>query len=507
MARTPAVLPHTLPLLLLALLLGLATITSLHAQATEICDNGIDDDGDGTHRLDWESSATEQQRLLRASWLAPSPRSGDHTAVAQESGEPIYELTLNPDTPLVGQFRLELPRAKPAPGGKSEKQVEPRLITLRGAVWGLESQVYDARGDDSPLEEAEVGKWIVPDDCKVVTWKIHFADTAKGSQAANTQQCTFFRENTWWLVAEPTAILRLDGSMDVARLVIQPDSLGPTGATDLGNGQWRIPPGDEAPEFYVVGNDHCEERIVDGFRIRYVSDNADRVSALGLLDAHGKAFHYLNRLFPDAKSVPKKDRQLLVIWIGINAKKRQLGGAAGSRSFVANYLYGVAENPGANAALNLAVLAHEQFHQLQALCVSKENSFPVWVNEGLAHYYGLKALSESGMAPQAIARTRARFIDIESDVTFGLRELARQYHGGDRSVYMLFYSQGATFWSELDNALSSATDGQKTLDDYLPQLFEAVFDESWALPPSFLSILPLEAAVDVESIVNRYVGH
>lgn len=507
MARTPAALPHTLPLLLLALLLGLATITSLHAQATEICDNGIDDDGDGTHRLDWESSATEQQRLLRASWLAPSPRSGDHTAVAQESGEPIYELTLNPDTPLVGQFRLELSRAKPAPGGKSEKQVEPRLITLRGAVWGLESQVYDARGDDSPLEEAEVGKWIVPDDCKVVTWKIHFADTAKGSQAANTQQCTFFRENTWWLVAEPTAILRLDGSMDVARLVIKPDSLGPTGATDLGNGQWRIPPGDEAPEFYVVGNDHCEERIVDGFRIRYVSDNADRVSALGLLDAHGKAFHYLNRLFPDAESVPEKDRQLLVIWIGINAKKGQLGGAAGSRSFVANYLYGVAENPGANAALNLAVLAHEQFHQLQALCVSKENSFPVWVNEGLAHYYGLKALSESGMAPQAIARTRARFIDIESDVTFGLRELARQYHGGDRSVYMLFYSQGATFWSELDNALSSATDGQKTLDDYLPQLFEAEFDESGALPPSFLLILPLEAAVDVESIVNRYVGH
>jgi hypothetical protein len=109
----------------LVLLLALATTTALHAQATEICDNGIDDDGDGTHRLDGESSATEQQRLLRASWLAPSPGSGDHIAVAQESGEPIYELTLNPDTPLVGQFRLELSRAKPAPGGKSEKQVEP----------------------------------------------------------------------------------------------------------------------------------------------------------------------------------------------------------------------------------------------------------------------------------------------------------------------------------------------------------------------------------------------
>ncbi|HIA27791.1 MAG TPA: hypothetical protein EYN79_06680, partial [Planctomycetes bacterium] len=47
MARTPAALPHTLPLLLLALLLGLSTTTALPAQVAEICDNGIDDDADG----------------------------------------------------------------------------------------------------------------------------------------------------------------------------------------------------------------------------------------------------------------------------------------------------------------------------------------------------------------------------------------------------------------------------------------------------------------------------
>ena len=47
MPRTPAVFPHTLPLLLLALLLGLAATTALPAQVAEICDNGIDDDGDG----------------------------------------------------------------------------------------------------------------------------------------------------------------------------------------------------------------------------------------------------------------------------------------------------------------------------------------------------------------------------------------------------------------------------------------------------------------------------
>ncbi len=42
MPRTPAALPHTLPLLLLALLLGLAMTTVLPAQVAEICDNGID---------------------------------------------------------------------------------------------------------------------------------------------------------------------------------------------------------------------------------------------------------------------------------------------------------------------------------------------------------------------------------------------------------------------------------------------------------------------------------
>jgi len=47
MPRTPGALPHTLPLLLLALLPGLATTTALPAQVVEICDNGIDDDGDG----------------------------------------------------------------------------------------------------------------------------------------------------------------------------------------------------------------------------------------------------------------------------------------------------------------------------------------------------------------------------------------------------------------------------------------------------------------------------
>ena len=147
-------------------------------------------------------------------------------------------------------------------------------------------------------------------------------------------------------------------------------------------------------------------------------------------------------------------RRLLIFWIGVSKENRQFGGAAGSRSFLANYIIGQANS--SDIAMNLMVIAHEQFHQLTELCVPEDVSLPVWVNESLAQYYGLKSLSHINLPPESVSITRKRFIDPKREIEHGLVELSRKYKQGDRTVYPLFYSQGATFWADVDRELSAA---------------------------------------------------
>ncbi len=152
------------------------------------------------------------------------------------------------------------------------------------------------------------------------------------------------------------------------------------------------------------------------------------------------------------------------------------------------------------------VIAHEQFHQLTDLVAEDRVSRPVWVNESLAQYFGLKAIERSGLPQSSLAHIRNRFIEPDRKVEVPLLTLSRRYAAGDRSVYPLFYSQGATFWAELDRVLSEGSRGQQTLGDLLPALLQLEFDEAGMLPEPFLSRLRSVAGSKIDELVLRFVG-
>ena len=112
------------------------------------------------------------------------------------------------------------------------------------------------------------------------------------------------------------------------------------------------------------------------------------------------------------------------------------------------------------------------------------------------------------MLPMTVTtQARERFIAPGRTVERGLTELSRQYQRGDRNVYPLFYSQGATFWTEIDQALCVETGGEKSLDGFLPILFRANFDKQTLPIPETLSI-PLREAIGnrLDDLLQQYVG-
>ena len=99
-----------------------------------------------------------------------------------------------------------------------------------------------------------------------------------------------------------------------------------------------------------------------------------------------------------------------------------------------------------------------------------------------------------------------RFIAPDREVKKGLAELARDFSKGDRSVYPLFYSQGATFWAEIDKAITEATGGKQTLGDLLPILFQSKYDDASAFPPKVLASLRETLGDRLAPILDKYVG-
>jgi hypothetical protein len=340
-----------------------------------------------------------------------------------------------------------------------------------------------------------------------VTWIVAAPDASDGAINVSKQPSLSFRPAGWTLLAEFTSILRLAGDNGDATLRPASPDTQLLGATPGEGETWRIPSTNGAPEFYVVGNAVVQERQVQGFRIRYVADDSQRVADLGLIDRHGDALRYLAPIvFPD-NSPPDEGRSLLVVWVGLDERHREGGGMAGSRSFVSNYLTDAeGKASGKNQALTLMVLAHEQFHQLVEIKRGALPALAAWINEGLAQYYGLRAMTVA-MGNDADAQALSReFIDPRKAVEYKFPEIEKTFATDPARVHDLAYRQGATFWAELDHALKAAPHGQRGLDGLISPLLEMDFPTEGGLPDAFLNLLRTGNNRDVEQVLRKYMG-
>ena len=385
---------------------------------------------------------------------------------------------------------------------------QPRKLVTRAPLLGLNAQVQSPRCGKRALRQDNAGAWVVPNQCVEVVWTVR-AKLVPNAGADVSQQATLrFSNPSWFLFSEPASLLRLqsdNGPSTITLKTTSPESSG-LGATQVADGVWRIPSLNNAPEFFALGRLSSTTRNIGRFRVKYVADNRARVDRLNLESMHERALHFLARVLPPSAAAPLVDLDLLIMWVGIHEKIGRAGGSAGNRSFVANYVFGRPENESVNAARTLAILAHEQFHQLVDLVRGELSPLPIWLNESLAHYYGLKALQHA--APSSSANlVRARFIDPLRPISVGLLELNRRHATNDSTAYPLFYEQGATFWSEIDSAMSSTTNGAASLDELVSELLRSEIPEGGQLPESFVDKLRERIGEKTDALILAYVGN
>lgn len=403
-----------------------------------------------------------------------------------------YQISVFPDTPTQLQATLtDFPAS-----------TQDRVLRLHGVGRGLVSQLLVPQCANQPLLSPKPGEWVLPAGCNKVSWGIDVQPVPGAGVDSSEQKSVYFQDKKWWLLSEPTSLLRLDGQAEDTLRIVGPGLQ--QGAMAASAGQWRVP-SEGAPEYYAFGNLALSHQQLGPFSVDYVADDAAGVARLQLPVLHAKALRYLAAILPPAKSISAKDRHLFVLWLGIDHQKGRAGGAAGHRSFLANYIKG-AENTEASTALTLMILAHEQFHQLAAMSLTHKVKSPTWAGESLAHYYGLKTLAQSQLPENVLARLRGHFIQPGKVPEQGLLALERQYQQGDRSVYSLFYAQGATFWAEVDRLLQSASQNKRSLDDFLPLLLAHDFTQAGQLPPSFVSALRQVLGGDLDTVLVKYLG-
>jgi hypothetical protein len=378
-------------------------------------------------------------------------------------------------------------------------------LSLRGVAWGLKPQVSDVRCADIPLRQDAHGNWVAPAKCAAVTWHVIPDRVGPEGVDASRQRTLAVGNAPWFLLSEPTSLLRPHDFPDAATIRAARGSKRLVGATAVRPGAFRVPPDGSAPEFYVLGQVEVSDRHVGSFDVTYIADDTVRVKRLGLEALHASVLTSLSRVVLAPAS--SNDVSLLVIWLGVTESIGNAGGAAGSRSFIANYVVGSPDGDERNVAFVTMTVAHEQFHQLVDMTRRDLSLAPLqtWLSESLAQYYGLRALLAVDRS-SAARDLSAEFIDVKRPVISGLLELNRRYAAGDRAVYPAFYSQGATLWQAIDEAIATATSGTKSLNDYLGDLVHAQPAADGSLPSAFLDQLRRAGGSKVDEILAKYVG-
>jgi hypothetical protein len=408
-----------------------------------------------------------------------------------------YVVRIDPKRPNIAHLSLTI-----SPSAVS------RSLFERGAQWGVQSQIRVPRCASIPLKQTGRGKWVIPKGCGHITWQIKLSAPRSTGADASLQQSLYFSNGPWWLIADATALLRIEGSDEWSTLVlILKTSRSRIAGNRVGGLALKsVPPLSKAPEFYVLGAMPATTKQIGPVHVEYVSDDAARIAQSGLIEMHAATLRYLSSIVPLPLTPATPHASLLVIWLGIHADIGEAGGAAGHRSFVANYIYGPQQNQQLNAARTLMVLAHEQFHQLVDLAREQRAPLTTWVNESLAQYYALKAIDNSDVDSPTKEVIFNRYVDPNRRIETGLTELARRHAKGDSSVYPRFYEQGATFWSLLDRALREASEDRQSLDSFVPTLLRDDTASGEQLPTSLLNAMRTVAGARIDTIVEMYLG-
>lgn len=365
-------------------------------------------------------------------------------------------------------------------------------------------QVENIRCDDNVLVQDSSGYWLVPSACNKVYWDVKSKQVDDQFVDIAEQMTLNYKKAGWILFSESSSLLRIHNNTDPLSLLVSNKTIPLLGATAYNNG-WLVPPEDGAPEFFVIGRPSIQVERIAGFTVSYVIDNPKQINLLELLNSHKKILLYFSKLLSIPTKLPKNEKSLLLILIGIDEKNSQVNGAAGRRSFIANYIVGKNKTFNLlNEQYSLLTLAHEQFHQfVDMVRFDQPGESSVWIEESLAQYYAIKSL-QSILLKDDLIKFNKKFLQTNDAIKLKFIEIEQQIAQGNYENYPLCYSQGAQFWYEFDQALLTSSNNSYGLDYLLPELIKGESKEG-QLPQQFIEKAYNIAGNKIDSLLMRYV--
>lgn len=385
-----------------------------------------------------------------------------------------------------------------------EKILYTKSHSFPGQMQGSD-QISTPHCNGHALLSRQAGVWLAPATCLTVSWKVLPDRPAENTYDASLQRTAQLRGQHWLLFSESTSLLRIEGESGAGTLRTDSGDTLLLGGKQVGKGLWQVPAQQDAPEFYAVGPAPTLTKHFGGLTVSYVADSLAQIQAQGLIDLHAESLQYLIATIFPGRTAEFLEEHLLIIWLGLDARRGSLDGAAGNRSFLANYLVSGtpdAADSGKNTLTALMVTAHEQFHQLTQVARADQPALPGWLNEALAAYYGVTT-ARKVMPGKAAEEIYLRYVDPARPIKHGLREWARRHEKGDQSAYPNFYTQGATFLSLLDANLKAHG---SSLDALLPALLRSPMPADGGLPPWFTKQLCDIGGTEAEDLLLRYIG-
>ena len=387
-----------------------------------------------------------------------------------------YEIIIDGQAPSIAHATLNLTNSTPS----------LQTLYLRGDMMGVLSQISNVGCDGIELVQNNDLTWVVPSTCRAVNWTITFSTQAPSSYQPSGQQSLFTRPD-WWLVSGPSSLLRISGNDEDAKTI---------GFTfpDKTRKIYELQGVNEPPNFYNLGNPPSRSVNNRTDSLNYIGDDLGTVLSIISPEDHLKAIEYLRSVIGvSARTVDRLD----VNWFGVPRERREASGAAGYDTILANYIISEDQPKREEQLLSLMLIFHEQFHQLD------NGAHPVWMGESLANYYALKALRKIYPDDQAASLVWDRFITIGQPVDISLTQIQFEIsNDNNRQNYGLLYTQGASFWHELDIEIQKKSAGQNSLDTLMHKIMTLDLNSeggAWQKIKPLFTMLPASKLNEIES--------
>lgn len=398
---------------------------------------------------------------------------------AEQIRDPLnYEIIIDGQTPSIAHATLNLTNSK----------TPLQTLYLRGDMMGVSSQISNVECEGDELVQNTDMTWVLPATCGAVNWTITFSTQAPSSYQPSGQQSLFVRPD-WWLVSGPSSLLRISGNDEDAK------TIGFT-LPDKTRKNYQLQGVNAPPNFYNLGNPPSRSLNNGTDSLNYIGDDLGAVLSIISPEDHLKAIEYLRSVIgSSARTVERLD----VNWFGAPRERREASGAAGYDTILANYIISEDQPKREEQLLSLMLIFHEQFHQLD------NGAHPVWMGESLANFYALKALRKIYPDDQAASLVWDRFITIDQPVDISLTQIQSEIsNDNNRQNYGLLYTQGVSFWHELDIEIQKNSGGQDSLDTLIHKIMALDLNSqggAWQKIKPLFAMLPASKLNEIE---NKY---